>query len=261
MSTRFYRQPRQISYTEERRLKSFADKAPIDCPAQDARTAVLVVAGQSNAANSGGQRYVSRHGAEITNFFDDHCYFAQSPLLGSTGEWGDHWTLLANDLLDRHVFDKVVIAPVAVSGSAISQWARGNLKELLRTTIEGVQKRYKVTAFIWYQGETDFMYGTPEQEYRIDLLAVLNSLRASDDRTPVYLAMASRCGNSSLGWSPDNAVSRAQRSVVDPARNIFIGLDADAVLTGLDRYDDCHLSASGMEKAASYWADALSAGR
>ncbi len=51
MSTRFYRQPRQISYTEERRLKSFADKAPIDCPAQDARTAVLVVAGQSNAAN------------------------------------------------------------------------------------------------------------------------------------------------------------------------------------------------------------------
>ena len=148
-----------------------------------------------------------------------------------------------------------------MSGSAISQWARGNLKELLRATIEGVQKKYKVTAFIWYPGETDFMLGTPEQRYLTDLKTVLNSLRASDDRAPVYLAMASRCGDSSLGWSPDNAVSRAQRSVVDPARNIFIGFDADAVLTGLDRYDDCHLSASGMEKAASYWADALSSRR
>src|SRR6187402_2032485 len=62
------------------------DRRPaVPCPPQTERTAVLLVLGQSNAANYAGQRYRSNFGTRIVNFFDGQCFVAASPLLGSTG--------------------------------------------------------------------------------------------------------------------------------------------------------------------------------
>src|SRR4051812_34896113 len=67
------------------RLTSYPGKQSVGCPPQTTRTRVLLIAGQSNAANKGGQRFASTHGAKVINFFQGNCTVAQSPLLGSQG--------------------------------------------------------------------------------------------------------------------------------------------------------------------------------
>src|SRR5262245_16074980 len=80
-----YNPPRLFTVDEFGRLSSKTKSEAVNCPTQDTRTAVLVIAGQSNAANSGGQPTISQHGSKIVNYFDGRCYVAVSPLLGSSG--------------------------------------------------------------------------------------------------------------------------------------------------------------------------------
>lgn len=257
MAARFGAKPKAIRYDFDKRLASFPDKLPVACPAAGPRTAVLLIAGQSNAANSAGQKYRSTHGADIANFFDGKCYKAQSPLLGSTGEWGEPWTPMANRLIESGAYDRVVLAPVAVGGSSIDMWTKGKLRGAMIETLTSLERFYQPTAVIWYQGEADFMLDTSEQTYRDQMKAIISLVRKPGQTIPVYVTSATRCANSALDWTPDNPVSRAQRSVVDPSDNVFSGADPDGLLSGLDRYDDCHLSASGVDKLADAWVKLL----
>ena len=75
------------------RLLRYPGKTEIACPSQDHMTAVLLVIGQSNAANYQGQRHQSGDD-RVINFSAGHCYRAASPLLGADGELGETWTLL-----------------------------------------------------------------------------------------------------------------------------------------------------------------------
>jgi hypothetical protein len=80
------------------RLLSYPRKIEIACPSQDQMTAVLLVIGQSNAANYQGQRHQSGDD-RVINFSAGHCYRAASPLLGVDGELGETWTLLGTKLI------------------------------------------------------------------------------------------------------------------------------------------------------------------
>ncbi len=71
------------------RLMKYAGKIEVPCPKQTQRTAVLLIAGQSNAANSAAQRHETRHPDRVLNFMGGRCYVAASPLLGSTGFAGE----------------------------------------------------------------------------------------------------------------------------------------------------------------------------
>jgi hypothetical protein len=60
------------------RLLSYPGNIEITCPIQDAKTAVLLLVGQSNAANYQGQRHQSADD-RVVNFVDGRCYRAASP--------------------------------------------------------------------------------------------------------------------------------------------------------------------------------------
>ena len=78
-------------YTFDRvgRLASGDHKKAAACPQQTDRTAVLLLIGQSNAGNHGGQRFRSEHEEKVVNFFDGRCYVAASPLLDLTASAGN----------------------------------------------------------------------------------------------------------------------------------------------------------------------------
>jgi hypothetical protein len=113
--------PSRFAFDEVGRLVWDDQKSPVPCPQQTDRTAVLLLIGQSNAGNHGGQRFRSEHGAKIVNFFGGQCFIAVSPLLGSDGINGEYWTQLGNVLIDSGAFDQVVLAPVAISGAEIAR--------------------------------------------------------------------------------------------------------------------------------------------
>jgi hypothetical protein len=249
------------------RLESDDQKKAVACPQQTDRTAVLLLTGQSNAGNHGGQRFRSEHGDAVVNFFDGQCYVAASPLLGSDGISGEYWTELGNLLLDRGSFDRVVLAPAAISGSEVSRWAAGgDLNAAMIDTVSQLRRRgYRVTHVLWVQGEVDYVKRTNENDYRDRFGSLVSSLRSNGVAAPVYVAIATKClGNSNGGTrfhSADNPVARAQLGLPDPGANLRSGVNSDALLGDGDRYDDCHFGASGAEKVATAWADLLSTAR
>jgi Carbohydrate esterase, sialic acid-specific acetylesterase len=232
------------------RLLSYPGKIEIICPAQDQATAVLLLVGQSNAANSQGQRHQSADD-RVINFADGRCYRAASPLLGANDQKGETWTLLGNKLVQSGLYRSVILIPTAVGGSSARRWAKGgDLNAMLVSVIGAVKVRYTITAVLLDQGATDFALRTPEDRYRSDLKSLIDTVRAQGVHAPFFIT---RCSVGGPNWTEDNPVARAQASLADSRNAVFDGPNTDRDVTRLDRYDGYHFGASGQEKFASAW--------
>jgi hypothetical protein len=90
---------------------------------------------------------------------------------------------------------------------------------------------------------------------------MIDTLRGEGVTAPVYLSIASKCVEPSNGdprrHPADNPVVRAQLGLSSGEGNIRRGVNTDALLDGLDRYDDCHIGGGGAEKVAQAWANIM----
>ena len=185
------------------RLTKYAGKTEVQCPKQTQRTAVLLIAGQSNAANNAAQRHKTRYPDRVLNFMDGRCYVAASPLLGSTGFAGEYWSLMADELIDAGAFDRVILAPVAVGASDIAQWAKGGaLNTSMIPLVQDLVTHYRVTHVLWHQGESDFALKTDPARYKEQFHSFADTLRANAVDAPIFVSTATRC---LTGWSESNA--------------------------------------------------------
>jgi Carbohydrate esterase, sialic acid-specific acetylesterase len=237
------------------RILKYAGKTQVPCPKQTERTAVLLIAGQSNAANSGAQRHSTHHPDRVFNFMSGRCYVAASPLLGSNGFAGEYWTLMADELINSGVFDGVILAPVAVGGSNIAQWAKGGaLNTSMIPLVQDLVTHYRVTDVLWHQGESDFTLKTDPARYKEQFRSFAETLRDNAIDAPVFISTATRC---LPGWSEPNAIQSAQKDLVSSQSGFKAGVDTDTLLTAQDRYDDCHMADSGEVRTAKAWAAIL----
>lgn len=249
---------RQIRTDEFGRLLRYPGKISVACPPQDQDSAVLLVFGQSNAANFQGQRYQGVD-ARVVNFSDGRCYLASSPLLGADGKYGESWTLLGNQLISAGLYRTVILVPAGVGSSSVRQWAAGgDLNAMLLRVVRQIQARYTITALLWQQGATDFAQHTSEERYKAGMMSLINSLREAGVGAPFYVSTSSL--QLVASWSPDNPITRAQKALVD-GRSILAGPNTDRDVLAMDRYDGLHFSASGQEKFANAWLALLRASR
>ena len=238
------------------RLLRYPGKVKISCPPQDATTAVLLVLGQSNAANYQGQRHQSADD-RVVNFSDGHCYIASSPLLGADGDYGESWTLLGTKLIRSGLYTEVILIPAAVGGSSIQQWAAGgDLNQMLVAVIRAAKSHFTMTGVLWHQGATDFALRTPEEIYRWGLKSLIDTVRAEGVTAPFYISRSSL--QLSADWLENNPISRAQAALVDD-ETIFAGPNTDHDIYEIDRFDGLHFSASGQEKFTDTWLQLLRA--
>jgi Carbohydrate esterase, sialic acid-specific acetylesterase len=237
------------------RLLRYAGKTEVQCPKQTRRTAVLLIAGQSNAANNAAQRHSTGYPDRVFNFVGGRCYVAASPLLGSTGFAGEVWTLMADQLIDAGAFDRVILAPVAVGASSIGQWAKGGaLNTSMIPLVQDLTVHYRVTHVLWHQGETDFALRTDPARYKEQFLSFAETLRANAVDAPIFISTATRC---LPGWVQPNAIQSAQEELASTHSGFEPGVDTDKLLSAQDRYDDCHMADSGEVKTARAWAAIL----
>ena len=219
---------------------------------------MLVLAGQSNWGNLGGQRVASHHPDQVVSYFNGRCGPAQSPLLGTSEGRGNSGPLLADRLIDSGQFDSVVLVPAAISASTIDRWRQGgDLNPLLVQAVRDVKSRYKITHVLWHQGESDYRR-TKQEDYARGFASVVTSLRAEGVEAPILAAVTTKCLYT-VDFDPNDPVALAQRALPDPSQKIFAGPDTDALVLDEDRYDGCHFGASGMEKFANAWAEAIAA--
>jgi hypothetical protein len=224
------------------------DRTEVDCKGaiRHKNSAVILTLGQSNASNTVNARFDPS--PSIVNFsvYDGKCYLAREPLIGPTNYGGNFATRLASKLVDRGVYQAVVLAPIAVGAAKVQDWAvGGTLNRRLVVEIKRLHDAgFQPTHVLWHQGEANI---NDPQDYTRAFSSVFATIRRNGVYAPVYVAQATRCGGA--GSEPLRAV---QRALVDPAKGILAGPNTDDI--GLEyRYDGCHLDASGAEIHAEMW--------
>ncbi len=232
-------------------------KTKVDCPTQSTSLAVILVLGQSNAANHSEKKYATQFPGRVLNFYQGKCYSAESPLLGASGLEGEYLTPMGDSLVETGTFQKIIIVNASIGGSKVGDWVdSGRLAKRLLLTLDTLKSKYKVTITIWHQGESDFTGNTSFDDYIKSFKSLEKTLWQNEVRAPILIITSTICGYNS-SWSPRNQVALAQKSLIDN-RHIVLGLDADARLGLKDRRPqspsqepNCHLSSRGQSVVAN----------
>ena len=225
-------------------------KAPTQAPAITDKTMVAFVFGQSNSANGEGERFEAND-HNVFNYFDNHYYIASDPLLGATGTAGSMWTITANKLIEKKMADKVILIAAGVGGTSVKQWRNGgDLNQMLENRLKETQKNHiNITHFLWHQGESD--NGTYESEYENGLTEVISLTQRYYPHAKFFVSQAS-------GHCPDassDSILNSQRDITK-LENVFMGPNTD-LIDAIDRWDGCHLSGRGVEKASNDWVERI----
>lgn len=234
----------------ERGFNDPSGRAPVDCHSFDKpRTAILLTLGQSNAASEGEGGYVPGPGVFNLNFLDGRCYVARDPLLGTTGNGGSPWTRLADKLIASGHYDQVLIVPIAVGGTGIARWAKGGdlHPRIARAEAALRSAGLHATHVLWHQGENDARR-MAKDEYVQQFGSVLQGLRDAGIDAPVFVAVATICGNRG-----SDAIRAAQREIPRRFANVLAGPDTDRIDRLRWRRDGCHFSAEGLDHHAEAW--------
>ena len=122
----------------------------------------------------------------------------------------------------------MILAPVAVGGSNIAQWAKGGaLNTSMIPLVQDLVTHYRVTHVLWHQGESDFTLKTDPARYKEQFLSFAETLRDNAVDAPVFVSTATRC---LPGWSEPNAIQTAQKALVSGQSGFKAGVDTDRLL-------------------------------
>lgn len=219
---------------------------------------VFLAFGQSIASNFNQTPHTPRRPSY--NIDQGHCFEARDPMAGAEGTLGSMWSYLA-DALSGDLMPYTAFVTIGVGASSVAQWDTGgslnaHLTEAVRATRDA---GFEISYLLWHQGSAD--RGTTEEAYQAHFRGMIQSIAPygvlpgmlpGDAR--VLIAVHTRCGSG----GQDATLADAQRGLVDPDHGLFSGADTDSL--GDDfRYDGCHLTQAGQEKAAALWRDRIAA--
>ncbi len=216
---------------------------------------VALVIGEANADNLGESAAASAD--RVYNFYKGRLYKAEDPLLGGnvdSVESGSVWIRLANLLIARGVYQEVVIVQLAVRESTLARWRPGT--ELRRELIERIREAQEAgltfTHLLWSQGESDARSSTIQEEYQQAFRELVESIRQHGVMAPMFVAISTLCYSNKANLE----IQQAQRSLVDPEFRVLAGPNIDDLGMAF-RFDGCHFSSEGLDKAAHLWFEAL----
>lgn len=216
-------------------------------------TAVIVIDGQSNAANHGLGRYSATK--DVLNFdpTNGRCVSAVDPLLGSDGDGANFATRLGDILIQSGRFDRVILVPVAIGGMSITQLAGDKMHRIDQAIRAMRAAKLNPTHILFQQGESDGTLKTTPEEYAAKVRSIVSRYREAGIEAPFYVAKASRCDL--IKPTNTDAVRKGQEASLDTALGIVQGPDIDMVGPGgRNPVDGCHLSEIGVIATAALWA-------
>ncbi|MCU7552627.1 sialate O-acetylesterase [Chitinophagaceae bacterium LB-8] len=225
---------------------------------KDRHTMIALVFGQSNAGNYGKSEY-TLHNGSVFNYYGGKLYAAKDPLIGTTGTGVSVWTRVADMVIDSGLYNKVILIPIAVGGSAISRWASGDCSIKLQETLRLLDSQHiKLTHVFWHQGETDNLLNTAKETYKKTLDTILNSLHTHHQDAEMYVSIASyHPGAIAKPLGVDRVIRTAQMEFINEQKGVLLGPDTDLLIHAIHRHDGVHFSDFGLTAFARLWFKAL----
>jgi hypothetical protein len=222
------------------------------CGPVSGKTAIIVVHGQSNAANYGSARHAAREAVDNFDPASGKCFAATDPLLGADGMGGNFATRLGDILIQDGRYDRVIFVPLARGGASIA-FLNNEGAELITNGIAKLkQAGLTPTHILFQQGETDAVSTTTAEQYASQLHQLVKRFRAAGFNAPFYLSRSTKCDY--VGPNNIAAVRAGQLSAVNDALNIRPGPDTDTIGNEGRSPDGCHMNEAGTLANAVLWA-------
>lgn len=229
------------------------------------RTLVLFVTGQSLWSDILPTLYVPVNYTSVDNFnvFDGNMYDCNGPLLGTTYAFnlglgpGNVAVRVADQLVTRGKFNRVIIVSLAVGSTLVAQWATGDLSNkasiaMLRLAARGITPGMAGTtwACVMGVGEVDFANGTTQAAYAASGNTFINTMTALGI-TRIFWDRESDVGQT------NNAIRSAQASLWN-GTTVFNAGDFDSIPLS-SRPDGIHFNDLGGLQAQNLVVAAMSA--
>lgn len=226
------------------------------------RNLILIGAGQSNLCTFIPSLYIPINTAVIDNFniYDSCSYAITGPVLGTEwrtgpavpGGYGNALPRLADKLVSGNIFDRVIIAPIAIGGTTASDWQNGSVSDRIRVTMARLASRGYVPgmtgltfAITWWQGETDNTNGTSQSAYTTSMNAVVSQAAVDGFSGRFFINKQSW-----ISGTVSTAVESAQVALVNNT-TIFAGGNLDSLNATYRQSDNTHLNDTGADAAAT----------
>lgn len=216
------------------------------------KTAIIVVHGQSNAANYGSTRHTAREAVDNFDSMSGKCFAAADPLLGADGMGGSFATRLGDMLIQDGRYDRVILVPLARGGASIA-YLNSEGAELITNGIAKMKAAgLTPTHILFQQGETDAVSKTTAGQYASLIHQLVKRFRAAGFDAPFYLSRSTKCDY--VGPTNMAAVRAGQLAAVNEALNIRPGPDTDTIGNEGRSPDGCHMNETGTVANAVLWA-------
>lgn len=214
---------------------------------------IVLVIGQSNAANYGSGTYTSKN--DVYNYYKGNLYKAKEPLLGADGGGSSPWTRLADMVIDKGLYKKVIIVPCAFGGTSIQCWSEGECRLKLEETLNYLKNdNIKLTHVFWFQGETDNVDNTNSMQYKSRFKKIVELIRTTQNDAMFYTSITSYFPyNNDKPFGIDSNITNAQRDITKEINNVVLGPNTDSLNLAIYRVDAVHFTEKGLDKLAYEW--------
>jgi len=213
--------------------------------------AVLLTLGQSNSACYGQGKYICRN--DVYEYFEGNVFKAEEPLLGADGNNGSSvWTRLADKLIDKGHYNKVILLPIGIGATTVECWSDGYCNKKLSETLEWIKNdSITVTHVIWHQGENDNVENTGKGVYKERLKKILAHIRQHGIKADFHICVASYHPYAASKHNGiDTLIQNAQIEFVKENETTQLCVNTDSINLAGDRYDGVHFSEKGLDKFA-----------
>jgi hypothetical protein len=221
---------------------------------------VLFFPGQSNNAGEAPTAYTLTNASVIDNFNvnDGALYAPADPPIGATPSAGAQgcgcsltgWRV-ADTLVTNGKFARVIVVPLAITGTSVAQWDTGPLSTRICQAIgrlkdRGIVPGTNVTfAADWGQGEADQQLGTSQAAYTTALNDIISKAAACGFSGRWFINVETwEAGATSA------AVQAAQAAVVN-GTTVFAGANIDSFGSGDRQSDNTHINDTGAPLVAA----------
>ena len=216
---------------------------------------VVLILGQSNAANYGAKIFASKQ--NTFSFYNNVISLAKDPIRGASGNMGSIWIPFSENLLENKTYERTLLINIAEGGSTVNDWnLDGKYHKKLINTLNQLKTNSILPNYIlWQQGEEDNYLKTSYVEYKLGLNELIKLINGFVRDVPVVLSLTSYSPTAKTPISIN--IRKAQMVVATENPNVFLGPDTDKYISKEYRYDGIHLSEKAMIIVAEDWSNII----
>ena len=221
-------------------------KVKKNCPAT---SPVILIIGQSNAANRGISSIYENKNNLNYNSEDSFCYELSEPALGATGKLDSITSSIGKKIKSNR---PIIFLNKSIGGSSIEDWIKFYSLDLNRTLIK-ILETNNLKIIIWMQGESENIETSKNYFKNFEILKsqIFNNLNVKFEDVNFIITKSTFCGSNNETYIEKKEEMDFQRKLISEKYENVKLLEITDNLNDKYRLDNCHFNRKGIDKISN----------